>query len=275
MTALSIGGHCVMYPVQRPFFPIILVTKERNQLRRFMVINLLITLLVLVTAVPSLAATQQTSEQQKLLYAIGLSVAESLAVFDFSEEERLIVQKGIVDSLNGKKSELDHTLYSGKIQELARERRKGLGEKQVVLGKEFLRKAAKEDGAVLTESGMVFKTIVAGSGDTPKESDLVTVNYIGKTVEGVIFDSSFRRGRPLEFTLGNVINCWVEGIQKMKTGGRARFVCPPQLAYGDTGLGEKVLPGVTLDFEVELIGVKPGPPPATSRPVLQVEQAPK
>jgi len=206
---------------------------------------------------PVSAAEPPKTEEQKTLYAVGLSVARSLAVFNFSTAELDFVQQGITDSFSGKKIEVDLTSYTPKIQELAKARRKISGEKQAGAGKEFLEKAAKEKGAVKTSSGMVYISLSEGKGESPNASDLVKVNYRGTLIDGKEFDSSYKRGKPLEFKLDNVIACWIEGVQMMKPGGKAKLVCPPNLAYGENGAGDMILPGATLVFEVELLEAKP------------------
>ena len=208
----------------------------------------------------AVAAEPPKSEEQKTLYAIGLSVARSLSVFSLTPAEVLIVQQGITDSFSGKKIDAEFLTYNTKIQELARERRKISGEKQVSAGKEYLEKAAQEKGAVKTASGMVFTSVVEGKGDSPKADDVVKVNYRGTLIDGSEFDSSYKRGKALEFKLNNVIACWVEGVQKMKPGGKARLVCPANLAYGEFGSGEMILPGATLAFDVELLEIMPPAP---------------
>jgi len=196
------------------------------------------------------------NEEQKTLYAIGLSVARSLSVFDLTAAELGYVKQGLTDAFSGKNGDVELTSYNVKIQEMARARRKALGEKQANAGKDFLEKAAAEKGAVKTASGMVYKPLAEGKGEFPKSDDIVKVNYRGTLIDGKEFDSSYKRGRALEFKLDNVIKCWVEGLQKMKPGGKARLVCPPNLAYGDNGAGELILPGATLAFEVELLEFK-------------------
>jgi len=202
------------------------------------------------------------TEQQRTLYAIGLSVSRSLAVFDLTAAEFEYVRQGLTDAQSGKNSAVELSSYNGKIQELAKARRKASGERQVGAGKDFLEKAAKEKGATKTATGMVYKSLVEGKGESPKTTDVVKVNYSGTLVDGKEFDSSYKRGKPLEFKLDNVIKCWIEGVQKMKPGGKAKLVCPPNLAYGDNGAGEMILPGATLAFEIELLEVIPATVPA-------------
>ena len=223
-----------------------------------------VTLAALLLTSTSLYAAEAPgmTEEQKTLYAVGLSISRSLAVFELSANEFDFVKRGLTDSQTGKKSEVELSAYTGKIQELAKARRKASGERQVGAGRDFLEKAAKEKGAIKTASGMVYTSITEGKGESPKSDDVVKVNYRGTLIDGKEFDSSYKRARPLEFKLDNVIKCWTEGVQKMKPGGKAKLVCPAHLAYGDNGAGEMILPGATLAFEVELLEFKKAEAPA-------------
>jgi len=119
-----------------------------------------------------------------------------------------------------------------------------------------IEKAAKEKGAVKTASGMVYKSIKDGSGKSPTAASTVEVNYRGTLTNGKEFDSSYKRNQSISFPLSGVIPCWTEGVQKMKVGGKAQLVCPPELAYGARGAGRDVPPNATLIFEVELLAIK-------------------
>jgi FKBP-type peptidyl-prolyl cis-trans isomerase FkpA len=116
-------------------------------------------------------------------------------------------------------------------------------------------KAAKESGAVVTSSGLVYKSLKEGSGASPKATDTVKVNYRGTFPDGKEFDSSYKAGGPIEFPLNGVIKCWTEGVQMMKVGGKSRLTCPSAIAYGERGAGGVIPPNATLVFEVELLGV--------------------
>jgi len=218
--------------------------------------RLFIVILIVVLATPVFAAEAPKTEEQKTFYAVGLLVARSLGVFQLTPAELEYVKQGISDAVTGKSQEVDLKVYGPKVQELVLARRKAQGEKMSASGKAFLDKAAKEKGAVKTESGMVYQSLKEGTGASPKATDTVKVNYRGTLPDGKEFDSSYKRGVPAEFRLDGVIKCWTEGLQKMKPGGKAKLVCPSSLAYGDSGAGEMILPGATLVFEVELLEVK-------------------
>lgn len=115
--------------------------------------------------------------------------------------------------------------------------------------------AAKEEGATVTASGLVYRSLKEGTGTNPKASDKVTVHYRGTFPDGREFDSSYKRGQPIDFPLSGVIACWTEGVQRMKTGGKAKLTCPPDIAYGARGAGGVIPPNATLVFEVELLGI--------------------
>ena len=117
--------------------------------------------------------------------------------------------------------------------------------------------AAKESGAVVTPSGLVYRSLKDGSGASPGATDTVKVHYRGTFPDGREFDSSYKRGEPIEFPLNRVIKCWTEGVQRMKVGGKAKLTCPAPIAYGERGAGAVIPPNATLQFEVELIAISP------------------
>ena len=117
--------------------------------------------------------------------------------------------------------------------------------------------AAQAAAPVTTASGLVYESLKDGTGAAPKASDTVRVHYRGTFPDsGKEFDSSIARGQPIEFPLTGVIPCWTEGVQKMKVGGKAKLTCPPAIAYGARGAGGVIPPNATLNFEVELLGIK-------------------
>ena len=115
--------------------------------------------------------------------------------------------------------------------------------------------AAKEAGAVLTPSGLVYLSLKDGAGASPTANDKVKVHYRGTFPDGKEFDSSYKRNEAIEFPLSGVIKCWTEGVQRMKVGGKAKLTCPAAIAYGTRGAGGVIPPNATLLFEVELLAI--------------------
>jgi FKBP-type peptidyl-prolyl cis-trans isomerase FkpA len=204
------------------------------------------------------AATQEDTriEDLETLYAIGLVLASQISDFNMTTGELMLVKQGLTDAATGKGPNTDIGSYTEKINELARARRKVLGQKLADKNKDFIAKAASTKGAIKTDSGLVILSLKDGSGASPNSTDKVTVNYRGTFPDGKEFDSSYKKGEPFEFKMDGVIKCWNEGLQKMKPGGKAELICPPEIAYGDAGAGSLILPYATLVFEVELLEVQ-------------------
>ena len=120
---------------------------------------------------------------------------------------------------------------------------------------DFAQMAAKESGAQVTSSGLVYRSLQEGQGANPVATDKVKVHYRGTLPDGKEFDSSYKRNKPIDFPLNAVIPCWTEGVQLMKVGGKAKLTCPPAIAYGSRGAGGVIPPNATLQFEVELIAI--------------------
>ena len=115
--------------------------------------------------------------------------------------------------------------------------------------------AAKEPGAIVTASGLVYRSLGDGKGASPRATSTVKVNYKGMFVDGRKFDASADHGGAISFPLNRVIPCWTEGVQKLKVGGKAKLTCPSAIAYGPAGAGADIPPNTTLVFEVELLGI--------------------
>jgi FKBP-type peptidyl-prolyl cis-trans isomerase len=139
------------------------------------------------------------------------------------------------------------------VNDLAKKRASVGAEDAKRKGQEFADKVAQQKDATKTASGIVIRTITAGTGASPTAADVVKVHYEGKLIDGTVFDSSIKRNEPAEFPLGGVVPCWTEALQLMKKGGKSQVVCPAALAYGDRGSPPVIPAGATLSFEVELI----------------------
>jgi FKBP-type peptidyl-prolyl cis-trans isomerase len=120
----------------------------------------------------------------------------------------------------------------------------------------FLAENKRKDGVITTASGLQYKILKEGTGETPAATDTVKVHYRGTTIDGVEFDSSYKRNEPTTFPLNGVIKGWTEGLQLMKVGSKFQFVIPSELAYGKQGSPPKIGPDATLIFEVELLAIE-------------------
>ena len=124
------------------------------------------------------------------------------------------------------------------------------------LGREFLEQNAKNDSVVQTKSGLQYMVLKEGTGAKPGPTDMVTVHYTGRLLDGTVFDSSVERGEPATFPLDKVIPGWTEGLQLMSEGSEYRLFIPSELAYGSKGAGDQILPNSTLIFDVQLLKVE-------------------
>ncbi len=204
---------------------------------------------------PDIGAAPTGADLTKTLYALGVSVGTNLEDFALSDAEVKEVIKGIQDKLGGKPLAVKLEEYGPKIRPLVLARRMARGEKEKKKGDEYLARAAKEAGAKKEASGLIFRDEKVGAGASPAATDTVSVHYRGTLIDGTEFDSSYKRNAPAEFPLNGVIRCWTEGVGKMKVGGKARLVCPPEIAYGPEGR-PGIPPNAVLIFEVELLSIK-------------------
>jgi FKBP-type peptidyl-prolyl cis-trans isomerase FkpA len=219
------------------------------------VVCCLVTVLCLGTTAAFAAAPEPTTDEQKILYALGLAINQSLGSFSLSEAEFDLVKSGLTDGFFKKASKVDLQTFGPKIQQLQQARASVIAEAEKKVGAAFLAKAAAESGAKKTESGAILTPIKEGKGATPKVTDSVKVHYLGTLIDGTVFDSSAKQGDPTTIVLSEMSKCWVEGIQQMKVGSKTKLVCPSNLAYRDKGLPPLIKPGATLVFEIELLEI--------------------
>lgn len=196
-----------------------------------------------------------TTDDQKTIYALGLSMAKQLSEMGITTAEYALVKQALTDAAAGKPA-VELNAWQPKFGPFAQARSVKMAAAEKVKAKAFLDKAATEPGATRAPSGLVYRELVAGSGPSPKATDKVRVNYRGTLTNGTEFDSSYKRNAPAEFPLNGVIPCWTEGVQRMKVGGKSKLVCPSEIAYGDQGR-PSIPPGATLVFEIELLAINP------------------
>jgi len=194
------------------------------------------------------------TDDDKIIYSLGLSMARSLGQFSLSPAELEIVKQALTDSANGKPA-INIDEWGPKIQGLVQARAAKVAEKEKAAARAFVAQNASAPGAVSSDTGMVFIPITPGNGASPAATDTVTVHYRGTLINGTEFDSSYKRGEPAKFPLNQVIRCWTEGVQKIKVGGKAKLLCPSDIAYGDQGRPPTIPGGALLVFEIELLGI--------------------
>lgn len=123
-------------------------------------------------------------------------------------------------------------------------------------GQKFLEENKTKEGVVTLPSGLQYKIITAGNGDKPKATDKVSVHYEGTLLDGTVFDSSIKRGKPASFQVNQVIKGWTEALQLMPVGSKWELYIPYDLAYGDRETGRDIKPYSMLKFSVELLGIE-------------------
>ncbi|ACN15231.1 Mip1 [Desulforapulum autotrophicum HRM2] len=198
----------------------------------------------------------------KVSYVLGQSVGG-----DFKRQGIEINPEIFTDSFiaafNGKESkmpvgEMQHIMqnFQRAMQDKKQAEQMESGKKNIEAGKIFLEENSKKEDVKTTESGLQYKVITQGSGKKPAVSNTVETHYEGKTLDGVIFDSSYKRGQTTTFPVNGVIKGWTEALQLMAEGSKYELYIPSELAYGAAGSGSTIEPYSTLIFTVELIAVK-------------------
>jgi FKBP-type peptidyl-prolyl cis-trans isomerase FkpA/FKBP-type peptidyl-prolyl cis-trans isomerase FklB len=215
---------------------------------------------------PRAEAPSLESDDQKVLYALGLLISQNLAPLDFNEAELATIEAGLTDGAMGNEPKVDLQTFGPKVQGMLETRAAQATTREKQAGAEYCTKAAAEPGAVTTESGVVYFELQPGTGAAPGPADTVKIHYHGTLRDGKVFDSSLER-EPATFALNAVIKCFSEGVQKMKVGGKSKIVCPSDTAYGDRGRPPMIPGGAPLVFEITLLevvgsGAVPSEPPS-------------
>lgn len=210
----------------------------------------------------SLQGGSMNIDKKKVSYVLGQSIGGDFRRQGF-EVDTDVFYKSFVDAMEGKEPsmsvgemQLVFQQFQQYVQERNQVRKQELASVNLEKGAAFLAENRKTPGVVETSSGLQYKVIVEGKGEKPKVTDTVETHYEGRTLDGKVFDSSYRRGTTTSFPLNSVIKGWTEALQLMNVGSKWELYIPSDLAYGVQGSGGTIEPHATLVFTVELIGIK-------------------
>jgi FKBP-type peptidyl-prolyl cis-trans isomerase len=222
----------------------------------------------LLTAGAALAADTNLfkSDKEKLSYALGMNIGNSLKRANFEVDLDVLVQE-MRDAMSGVTNKLTDQEAQQTIMTYQQEKRKQLLEKNKKEGEEFLTANKTKPGVITLPNGLQYKVLTEGSGDSPKAEDTVEVNYRGSLTDGTEFDSNAKSGKPASFAANRVIRGWTEALTRMKPGAKWQLFIPSDLGYGERGSPPKINPNSVLLFDVELLSVKPAPPVTNAPPV--------
>jgi FKBP-type peptidyl-prolyl cis-trans isomerase FklB len=202
------------------------------------------------------------TQKDKASYAIGLNIGKSLHR-DTVDVDPNVLLRGLRDGLTGSKpllteDEIKSAMLA--LQDEVRQRQQvkmqQAGESNKKAGEAFLLANMTQKGVVVLPSGLQYKILQEGSGPKPTATDTVVCNYRGTLLDNTEFDSSYKRGQPATFQVGQVIRGWTEALQLMPVGSKWQLFIPPDLAYGPRGAGADIGPNATLIFEVELLSIQ-------------------
>ena len=219
------------------------------------------TAITILTMSANVDAGTLPTQQDKLSYAMGVETGKAFRAQHIDVSPSLFA-KGLEDALKNNKTlltdkEIKSTLVEFQKQAFAKmqEKVEALSAKNALSSKEFLEKNKKEKGVKVTPSGLEYKVVQSGSGARPSKSDHVTVDYEGRLINGKVFDSSYKRGKPADFPVNAVIPGWTEALQMMSEGSVWELYIPPELAYGKNGAPGTIGPNQALIFKVHLIKI--------------------
>lgn len=204
----------------------------------------------------------ENEKLDRISYALGLSMGnnfrasgiQEINVQDFADGVSAVFT-GLAPKMSYDEAKEEIRKYFTEMEERQRAEAQKMGEVNEAAGQAFLEENGKRVEVKTTPSGLQYEVLEEGDGLSPKPEDQVSVHYIGKLIDGTVFDSSVERGTPATFGVTQVIPGWVEALQMMKVGAKWRLFIPSNLAYGPNGAGNIIGPNSTLIFDVQLISI--------------------
>ncbi len=221
----------------------------------------LLILLLGTCALPLAAAEPVKLEttEQIVSYGIGMQIAQSLMQQDVTIVDVDVIALAINDIFAGREPRISAARLQeaqGDYRQLIAQQKQKLAAAAKAAGEAFLAKNREREGVVELDSGLQYKVLAEGNGESPSNTDTVSVHYRGTLLDGQEFDSSYKRNQPAEFPVSNVIAGWQQALPMMSVGSKWQLWIPAELAYGSSGAGPKIGPNATLQFEVELLEIK-------------------
>lgn len=198
------------------------------------------------------------SEKERISYAVGYRLGMNLKNQKIEVDPTALAQ-AVKDLQAGIDPKIDIAEMQKVMQDYRKKQadaRTDLAQKNLEAGKSFLSENKKKQGVTVLKNGIQYKVIEKGKGAKPKISDIVEVHYRGSTINGVEFDSSYKRNKPAVFSLQGVIRGWQDILPRMRKGAKWHVAIPPDMAYGPIGSGASIGPNETLIFEINLIDIK-------------------
>jgi len=218
------------------------------------------------TTATKTAPAPLTSRKQKFSYALGMNIGNGLGgnlKKQGVEVDWNLVAQGLKDAVAGGKTRLSTDEAQAvlkevqtEVQKQQQEKTKEAADKNKAEGEAFLASNKTKEGIVTLPDGLQYKIVTPGTGPKPSATDSVVCNYRGTLIDGTEFDSSYKRGQPATFGVGQVIKGWTEALQLMPVGSKWQLFIPSSLAYGPRGAGAEIGPDATLIFEVELLSIQ-------------------
>lgn len=205
--------------------------------------------------------TQFKTLSDSVSYIIGFNIGKQskeqeagLNVDCFNDGMKIAIKGG--KSIFTQEQEKDiMTKFQQVMQSKMNEKQKQISAENKAKGEAFLTKNKQNPNIKTTASGLQYEIVKQGTGATPVDTNIVKVHYEGSLIDGTVFDSSIKRGEPVEFGVTQVIKGWTEALKLMNVGSKYKLYIPSELGYGDQGAGQQIPPGSVLIFDVELLDI--------------------
>jgi FKBP-type peptidyl-prolyl cis-trans isomerase FklB len=198
---------------------------------------------------------QFKDQLEEFSYSLGLTISSNLLQSGIKNVNARLFMAGFMDTFEGNIPRISMEQANQILQEYMLWQNKEEAQRNLDEGLSYLLNNVKIEGVVETQSGLQYKIIRNGNGPVPVRESMVKCHYHGVLLDGTVFDSSVESKQPVIFPVSGVIQGWAEALQMMQVGSKWRLFIPPDLAYGEQGIGGMIGPNATLIFDVELLEI--------------------